>query len=260
MPRPDRNARAGRARVGASRRRGRPSRCPRVRRRAPLSPLDGVPVGVKDVIETEGMPTSYGSPIYAGHRPGRDAACVARLRQAGAVVIGKTTTTEFALYSPSETTNPHDRRRTPGGSSSGSAAAVAAGMVPLALGTQTAGSTVRPASFCGVFGFKPTKGWTELEGVKQLSPGLDTLGLFARDVTHLRMPSRRWQASPSPPTPAFPRGRDSPSSEPPGGTSSTGRGKARSTRPRDDWPTQERRWTRSTSPKCWTGSSRRRTR
>ena len=151
------------------------------------SPLHGVPVGVKDVIDTAEMPTSYGSPLYRGHRPGQDAACVALLRRAGAIVIGKTTTTEFALYSPSATTNPHDPERTPGGSSSGSAAAVAAGMVPLALGTQTAGSTVRPASFCGVFGFKPSWGWTALEGVKQLSHPLDTLGLFARDVHHLRI-------------------------------------------------------------------------
>ena len=228
--------------------------------RAPSTPLDGVPVGVKDVIETDGMPTSYGSPIYAGHRPGRDAACVARLRQAGAVVIGKTTTTEFALYSPSETTNPHDRSRTPGGSSSGSAAAVAAGMVPLALGTQTAGSTVRPASFCGVFGFKPTKGWTELDGVKRLSAGLDTLGLFARDVTHLRNAFEALASISVASDAGLPARPRLALVRTPWWDELDRAGKARSTQLQDDWPAQGRRWTRSTSPTCWTASSRRRTR
>ena len=136
------------------------------------SPLHGVPVGVKDIIDTSDMATEYGSPIYAGHRPDADAACVARLREAGAVILGKTKTTEFAYFHPADTTNPHDPERTPGGSSSGSAAAVADGMVPVALGTQTAGSVIRPASFCGVIGFKPTHGLLDLTGVRPLSERL----------------------------------------------------------------------------------------
>jgi Asp-tRNA(Asn)/Glu-tRNA(Gln) amidotransferase A subunit family amidase len=145
-------------------------------------PLHGVPVGVKDVIDTADMPTAYGSPIYAGHRPERDADCVTWLREAGAVVLGKTVTTEFATYEPPPTVNPLDPARTPGGSSSGSAAAVAAGMVPLAYGTQTAGSVIRPASFCGIAGFKPAHGWRSIAGIKRLSDRLDTLGLLARTV------------------------------------------------------------------------------
>jgi Asp-tRNA(Asn)/Glu-tRNA(Gln) amidotransferase A subunit family amidase len=145
-------------------------------------PLHGIPVGVKDIIDTADLPTEYGSPIYAGHRPGRDAEVVTRLRTAGAVIVGKTVTTEFALFQAGPTANPHDPTRTPGGSSSGSAAAVGAGTVPLALGTQTAGSVVRPASFCGVVGVKPTFGAIPTGGVKQCSPSLDTVGLFTRDV------------------------------------------------------------------------------
>ena len=145
-------------------------------------PLHGIPVGVKDVIDTADLPTSYGSAIYEGHRPARDADCVAWLREAGAVVLGKTVTTEFATYEPPPTVNPLDPARTPGGSSSGSAAAVAAGMVPLALGTQTAGSVIRPASFCGIAGFKPAHGWRSTAGIKRLSERLDTLGLLARSV------------------------------------------------------------------------------
>lgn len=145
-------------------------------------PLYGIPVGIKDIIDTADLPTVYGSPIYAGHRPGADADVVARLRAAGAVIIGKTVTTEFALFHPGPTTNPHDPSRTPGGSSSGSAAAVGAGTVPLALGTQTAGSVVRPASFCGVVGVKPTFGAIPTRGVKPASPTLDTVGVFARDA------------------------------------------------------------------------------
>ena len=149
---------------------------------SPRGPLHGLPVGVKDVIDTADLPTAYGSPIYAGHRPDRDAECVAWLREAGAVVLGKTVTTEFATYEPPPTVNPLDPARTPGGSSSGSAAAVAAGMVPLAYGTQTAGSVIRPASFCGVAGFKPAHGWRSTTGIKRLSERLDTLGLFGRTV------------------------------------------------------------------------------
>jgi amidase len=153
----------------------------------PRSALHGVPVGVKDIIDTADLPTEYGSPVYAGHRPAADAACVRRLRDAGAVVLGKTVTTEFATYQPAKTVNPLDPARTPGGSSSGSAAAVADGMVPLALGSQTAGSTIRPASFCGILGFKPTHGAIDLDGVFQLSARLDTLGLFARDPDGLAL-------------------------------------------------------------------------
>lgn len=147
-----------------------------------VAPLAGVPLAVKDNIETAGLPTSYGSPIYEGHRPRADAACVAQAKAAGLVVLGKTVTTEFAYYSPGKTTNPHDAEHTPGGSSQGSAAAVAAGMVPLAFGTQTAGSVIRPAAYCGVVGFKPSWGTIPRQGVKVLSDWLDTVGVFARDV------------------------------------------------------------------------------
>ena len=119
-------------------------------------PLAGVPFGVKDIIDTADMPTEWGTPIHKGRQPERDAACVALSRKAGGVLLGKTVTTEFANLHPGPTRNPHDLTRTPGGSSSGSAAAVADFMVPLAIGTQTTGSTIRPASFCGVFGYRPT--------------------------------------------------------------------------------------------------------
>ena len=145
-------------------------------------PLHGIPVGVKDIIDTADLPTEYGSPIYAGHRPAEDAEVVSRLRAAGAVIVGKTVTTEFALFQAGPTTNPHDSSRTPGGSSSGSAAAVGARTIPLTLGTQTAGSIVRPASFCGVVGVKPTFGAIPTRGVKPCSPSLDTVGIFTRDV------------------------------------------------------------------------------
>jgi Asp-tRNA(Asn)/Glu-tRNA(Gln) amidotransferase A subunit family amidase len=154
---------------------------------APRGPLHGVPIGVKDMIDTADRPTEYGSPIFAGHRPAADAACVATLRAAGAVVLGKTTTTELAAYEPAPTRNPHDLGRTPGGSSSGSAAAVADGMVPIALGTQTAGSVVRPAAFCGVLGFKPTFGLVDRTGVGAQAPSLDTVGWFARRAEHLAL-------------------------------------------------------------------------
>lgn len=152
---------------------------------AAVGPLHGVPVGIKDLIDTADAPTAYGSPIHAGHRPVHDAACVVRLRAAGAVILGKTVTTEFALFHPGPTANPHDHARTPGGSSSGSAAAVADHMVPVALGTQTAGSIVRPASFCGIYGFKPTFGAIPTEGVRAIGPSLDTLGPLARSVDDL---------------------------------------------------------------------------
>ena len=144
--------------------------------------LHGLPLGVKDLIDTAQLPTAYGSPIYAGHRPPWDAACVASARAAGALVLGKTVTTEFATYQPGKTANPHNPAHTPGGSSSGSAAAVADCMVPLAYGTQTAGSVIRPAAFCGVVGYKPSFGTICRAGVKPLSDSLDTIGVFARDV------------------------------------------------------------------------------
>lgn len=154
----------------------------RIDRDRPRGSLAGVPVGVKDIIDTADMPTGYGSPLYAGHRPVRDAACVALLRRAGGLVLGKTVTTEFAYFGPGPTANPHDPTRTPGGSSSGSAAAVAAGMVPVAFGTQTAASIIRPASFCGVVGYKPSFGLLDRAGVRPFAEGLDTLGALARTV------------------------------------------------------------------------------
>jgi Asp-tRNA(Asn)/Glu-tRNA(Gln) amidotransferase A subunit family amidase len=144
--------------------------------------LHGLPIGVKDLIATADMPTAYGSPIYAGHQPALDATCVALAREAGAVVMGKTVTTEFATFQPNQTRNPHNLAHTPGGSSSGSAAAVADGMVPLALGTQTAGSLIRPAAYCGIVSFKPSFGGINRAGVKPLSDTLDTVGTMARIV------------------------------------------------------------------------------
>ena len=141
-----------------------------------------MPVGIKDIFDTADMPTENGSILYAGRTPARDATVVARLRSAGAVIMGKTVTTEFAYFFPGKTRNPHNREHTPGGSSSGSAAAVAAGMVPLALGSQTNGSTIRPAAFCGVIGFKPTHGLVSRHGVLTLSRTLDHVGLFARSI------------------------------------------------------------------------------
>jgi Asp-tRNA(Asn)/Glu-tRNA(Gln) amidotransferase A subunit family amidase len=149
---------------------------------APRGPLHGVPVGIKDIIDTADMPTTYGSPIYKGYRPGADAACVAMIRRAGGIALGKTVTTEFAYFAPGKTANPHNIRHTPGGSSSGSAAAVADCMVPAALGTQTAASIIRPATFCGVVGFKPTFGMYALSGIKPFAASFDTLGTITRTV------------------------------------------------------------------------------
>src|SRR3954466_3181825 len=153
----------------------------------PIGPLHGVPAGVKDIFDTADMPTENGTVVHAGRMPRHDAASVSMLRAAGAVILGKTVTTECAYFSPGKTRNPHDPEHTPGGSSSGSAAAVAAGMVPLALGSQTAGSTIRPASFCGVYGFKPTHGLIPRSGVLQLSRTLDHVGLFSRSVEDLAL-------------------------------------------------------------------------
>ncbi len=153
----------------------------------PLGPLNGVPVAIKDIIDTADFPTELGSPLAAGRRPWRDATVVARLRAAGAVIIGKTVTTELAYYHPGPTRNPHDPTRTPGGSSSGSAAAVAAQMVPLALGSQTNGSVIRPAAFCGVFAVKPSHGLVSRAGVLALSRKLDHIGAFARSLADLAL-------------------------------------------------------------------------
>ena len=150
-------------------------------------PLHGVPVGIKDIFDTADMPTGMGSPIYDGHRPAADAAAVAILRQAGAVVLGKTVTAEFAGTHPGPTANPHDAARTPGGSSQGSAAAVADFMVPAALGTQTGGSVLRPSSYCGIVGFKPSFGTISRAGIKFAAESLDTVGLLARELEDIAL-------------------------------------------------------------------------
>ena len=145
-------------------------------------PLHGIPVGVKDIFDTADLPTEYGSPIYRGHRPAADAACVAAARAAGAVILGKTVTTEFATMVPAATVHPSNPKHTPGGSSSGSAAAVAAGMVRFAYGTQTVGSIIRPAAYCGVVGYKPSYGMLSRSGMKMGAETLDTAGVIARTV------------------------------------------------------------------------------
>jgi len=167
--------------------------------------LEGLPIGIKDIIDTAGLGTEYGARVYAGHVPVHDAQVVHRLREAGAVILGKCATTEFANMHPSAARNPHDLRHTPGGSSSGSAAAVAAGLVPLALGSQTGGSVIRPGSFCGVFAFKSSWGRTETHGVHELGRSLDTIGWFARHAADLEvlapvlLPGYRRQAAPTRP-------------------------------------------------------------
>lgn len=153
----------------------------------PCGPLHGVPVGIKDIVDTEDMPTEDGTVLHAGRTPARDATVVAKLRAAGAVIMGKTVTTECATYAPGKTRNPYNPEHTPGGSSSGSAAAVAVGMVPLALGSQTNGSVIRPAAYCGVYGFKPTHGLISRHGVLRLSPTLDQMGLFARSIEDIAL-------------------------------------------------------------------------
>ena len=153
----------------------------------PIGNLHGVPVGLKDIIDTGDMPTENGSVLHAGRTPAKDAAVVERLRAAGAVIMGKTVTTEFATRTAGKTRNPHNPAHTPGGSSSGSAAAVAAGMVPLSLGSQTGGSTIRPGSYCGVYALKPTHGLVSRHGMFQLSRSLDHVGLFARTIEDLAL-------------------------------------------------------------------------
>jgi Asp-tRNA(Asn)/Glu-tRNA(Gln) amidotransferase A subunit family amidase len=145
-------------------------------------PLAGIAIGVKDILDTFDQPTAYGSPVYEGHQPRVDAAIVDLARRKGATIIGKTATTEFAFFSPAATVNPHNSSHTPGGSSSGSAAAVAAGMIPAAIGTQTGGSVVRPAAFCGIAGYKPSYRLLPATGMKHFAPSLDTVGLFAAGV------------------------------------------------------------------------------
>jgi amidase len=158
--------------------------------------LAGLPVGVKDIIDTADMPTGHGSPIYRGNRPFADAACVALLRMAGAVILGKTVTTEFANRFPGATVNPHNPAHTPGGSSSGSAAAVADFQVPVGLGTQTGGSVIRPAAFCGVVGYKPSFGEFSRGGIKLQCHNLDTLGVLSRTVEDLALLRAALTASP----------------------------------------------------------------
>ena len=153
----------------------------------PSGSLHGVPVGIKDIIDTTDMPTEDGTVLHAGRAPDDDATVVAMLRAAGAVIMGKTVTTECATFAPGKTRNPHNPEHTPGGSSSGSAAAVAAGMVPLALGTQTNGSVIRPAAFCGVYGFKPTHGLIPRQGILKLSRTLDQVGVFARTLEDIAL-------------------------------------------------------------------------
>ena len=154
---------------------------------AGIGPLHGLPVGIKDIIDTADMPTQNGSPIFRNHQPNRDAACVAALRAAGAIILGKTVTTELANTTPNKTKNPHNPAHTPGGSSSGSAAGVAARMMPLALGTQTGGSVIRPGSFCGVHALKPTLGLISRAGVTMQSHTLDTVGVYGRSLADLAL-------------------------------------------------------------------------
>src|SRR5215470_15947933 len=175
-------------------------------RAATRGPLHGVPIGVKDIIDTADLPTEMGSPIYRGHRPSTDAACVRLVRAAGAVILGKTVTCEFAGMTPGPTTNPHSTAHSPGGSSSGSGAAVADFMVPIAFGTQTGGSVLRPASYCGVFGFKPTFNAFNRRGVFPAAESLDTIGLIARSLEDIELVSAVLELR----TPSAPRALDRP--------------------------------------------------
>ena len=171
----------------------------RYKKGAPLSPMDGCPIGIKDIMDTCDLPTEMGSPAFAGWQPAYDAACVQALRAGGAVIVGKTATTAFACGGPTVTTNPFDARRTPGGSSSGSGAAVGAGLLPVALGTQTQGSTLRPASYCGTVGFKPTHGVLDMRGVHPISTTHDHLGVLAgtlADAWRIASHVSLWQGNP----------------------------------------------------------------
>ena len=157
------------------------------RRGLRVGALHGLPVGIKDIIDTRDYPTELGTVLHQGRKPSEDATLVSLLKEAGAIIMGKTVTTEMAVFSPGKTTNPHNSGHTPGGSSSGSAAAVASAMVPLAVGTQTNGSVIRPASFCGIYGFKPSFGRISRHGVLTQSPPLDTVGVFARSLEDLAL-------------------------------------------------------------------------
>lgn len=180
----------------------------RADQRAPTGALHGIPVGLKDIIDTADMPTEYGSNLYRGRQPHADAASTALLRAAGAVILGKTVTTEFGFRHPGKTVNPHNPLHTPGGSSSGSAAAVADMMVPLTLGAQTAGSVIRPAAYCGIVGFKPSYGMSSYSGIRHLAESFDTLGWMARSIEDVVLcrkvlcgedrPLRIWQAGSRP--------------------------------------------------------------
>src|SRR5690242_18443437 len=157
------------------------------KRARPVGPLHGIPMAVKDIIDTKALTTECGSPIYRGRQAGRDAACVTQLVQAGAIMLGKSVTTEFAGGHAGKTHNPHNLRHTPAGSSSGSAAAVADFMAPIGYGTQTAGSVIRPGAFNGVVAYKGTFGWADMTGIKPYAPSLDTLGFFAREANDLAL-------------------------------------------------------------------------
>ena len=188
-------------------------------RGADFGPLHGLPIGVKDIFDTREWPTECGTVLMAGRRPRADAHVVSLLKAAGAVIMGKTVTTELAMYSPDRTTNPHDVRRTPGGSSSGSAAAVATGMASLSIGSQTNGSVIRPAAYCGVVGYKPTHGLMSRKGMLALSRPLDTVGVFARtleDVALLAEPLLAYDGQDPDMTPRVrPRLRSAVVSDPP---------------------------------------------
>ena len=166
-------------------------------REAPRTRLHGIPVGIKDVIDTADLPTEYGSPIYRGNRPSADAACVAQVRELGGIILGKTVSTEFATRHPNKTRNPRNTAHTPGGSSSGSAAAVADDMVPLAIGTQTSSSIIRPAAYCGVVGYKPSVNLVNRAGMKPLSDSLDTIGVLARTVPDAALMTEQLSGSPA---------------------------------------------------------------
>ena len=167
-------------------------------------PLRGIPVGVKDIFDTADLPTEYGSPIHAGHRPAGDSACVAALRRAGAVILGKATTTEFASPVPVGVRNPHDFARSPGVSSSGSAAAVADFMVPVTLGSQTGGSMIMPAASCGVVGYKASLDGIDRGGLRHIRPSLDTIGIFARSVRDIALVRAAMTRTPAAPPEADP--------------------------------------------------------
>src|SRR5690242_11224785 len=175
------------------------------KRSRPVGPLHGLPLAVKDIIATRAMPTTCGSPIYRDHVAGKDAACVTQLVKAGAIVLGKSVTTEFAGAHAGKTHNPHTLRHTPAGSSSGSAAAVADFMAPVGYGTQTAGSVIRPGAFNGVVAYKGTFGWADMTGIKPYAPSLDTLGFFAREANDLALVRAAYGHAPADPPKRPPR-------------------------------------------------------